>query len=137
MLDVTGRSTVRRSNIVMRTLSGTVFEIRLRGKRRVATRVSKGVEVRCVGVLPNSGMEIRVDPCSLSGNHVMFECGWGDGGVGAETSLGGHATSYGVIHHGKHLCIVGGGGPGFGAHRNWCFVTGEGGWMCNGGGYEY
>lgn len=68
---------MRRSKIVIRTLSGTVFHIRLRGKRRVATRVSNGVQVRCVGVLPKSGMEIRVSPCSLSGKEVMFECGWG------------------------------------------------------------
>lgn len=60
----------------MRTLSGTVFHIRLRGNISVATRVSNGVEVRCVGVLPNSGIGIRVDPCSLAGNEVIFECGW-------------------------------------------------------------
>ncbi len=39
--------------------------------------------------------------------------------VGMETSLGGHASSYGVIHEGNHLCIVGGGGPGFARLPNW------------------
>lgn len=46
---------------------------------------------------------------------VVVACGI----VGAETSLGGHSTSYGVMHHGNHLFIVGGGGPGVGLHRNW------------------
>ncbi len=75
-VSVTGRTNVRRSKAVIRTLSGTVFQIRLRGKRRVATRVSNGVQVGCVHVLPKSEIGIRVSPCSLAGNHVSFECGW-------------------------------------------------------------
>lgn len=51
---------------------------------------------------------------------------WVGWSVGMETSLGGHAPRYGVIEHGNHLCIVGGGGPGCGRHRKW-FVVFTGG----------
>ncbi len=67
---ITGRSMLRIRNGILRTLPGTVFRIRLRGKRGVLTRVSNGLEVRCVEVLPKSGIAIRVSPCSLAGNEV-------------------------------------------------------------------
>lgn len=54
----------------MRTLPGTVFGMGLRGKRRVLYRVSKGLEVGFVEVLRNSGIGIRLSPCSLAEKEV-------------------------------------------------------------------
>ncbi len=67
---VSGRSVVRLRNAIIRTVPGTVFGMRVRNKRRVLTRVSNGLHVGFVHVLPNSGMAIRVSPCSLAGKHV-------------------------------------------------------------------
>lgn len=68
---VSGSSVVRIRNAIIRMLPGAAFGIALRGSRVVLTRVDKGLEVGGVEVLPNSGMAVRVSPCSLAGNHVV------------------------------------------------------------------
>lgn len=73
---VSGRSIVRIRNAIIRTLPGTVFRIRLRGNRVMLTRISNGVHVGFVHVLPNSGIAVRLAPCSLGHNHVACHFGW-------------------------------------------------------------
>lgn len=76
MTNITGSSIVRVRKIIIRALPGTVFGIRLRGNRVMLTRMSNGVEVRCVHVLPNSGIAMRLSPCSLAHKHVACHFGW-------------------------------------------------------------